>query len=410
MARSTIKERCHIKTNIDKDTFVGIKCVNGDISVSFPIGYKTEKDDYLLRKDILLLINVLAHNTDKKDSEINKSISYSHVTEPVQSYLYIISDFYARGYYGEQDIVYKISKQGKTNWKRTFKTQKALIQGEDTYYLDFVTTKKTFSDNELITLIHEFCVYESFYKLGWLFSSFMPKKPRISYHKKLFISVIKRKLNATFRDKDKKLFINMLAIVSSLGDNGATTDYMYGTTRFEYVWEAMIDKAFGESNKKDYYPRTTWLLPDENYNNPPLRPDTIMRYNNKIYVLDSKYYRFGQTKMSADLPDATSISKQITYGEYIAESAKFLLKDGTHPIVYNAFLMPYDADGKLFFTKKQFSYIGTAISNWKSSDGTKPYEQILGILVDTKTLMKDYSKDNERIYNLAKLIESHLRL
>lgn len=51
------------------------------------------------------------------------------------------------------------------------------------HYLNFVTRKNPVSENELITLIHEYCVYESFLKLGWLFTSSMPSKPRIRFNR-----------------------------------------------------------------------------------------------------------------------------------------------------------------------------------------------------------------------------------
>ena len=38
--------------------------------------------------------------------------------------------------------------------------------------------------------------------------------------------------------------------------------------------------------------------------------------NNKVYILDAKYYRYGTTFFAGDMPETTSIQKQITYGEY----------------------------------------------------------------------------------------------
>ena len=41
----SIKERCHVNTNIYVDTFVGIKCIDGDISVNFPLGFHVSDDE-----------------------------------------------------------------------------------------------------------------------------------------------------------------------------------------------------------------------------------------------------------------------------------------------------------------------------------------------------------------------------
>lgn len=133
-----------------------------------------------------------------------------------------------------------------------------------------------------------------------------------------------------------------------------------------------------------------------------------MLFNNDVYVLDAKYYKYGWSGIASHLPDSSSINKQITYGEYIAESEEFVDKNGNHPKVYNAFLMPYDSFGKAFPTGTDMYYVGEAISDWKSSDGTKSYEKIEGILLDVKSLMRGRSSNKDKIVELANLIVSKI--
>ena len=195
----------------------------------------------------------------------------------------------------------------------------------------------------------------------------------------------------------------MLAVLKRLDDD-SQTEFKYGTYRFEYVWEKMIDKVFGISEKSDYFPKTTWnLLEDKKYDNASLEPDSIMIYNDKVFVLDAKYYKYGWSGAAGHLPESTSINKQITYGEYIAEADKFI-KNGEHPVVYNAFLMPYDAKGKRFPTGEPIHFIGTATSDWKT--GNQKYENVVGVLMDVKYLMEiDNRLDESEIMKLAMLIE-----
>ena len=87
-----------------------------------------------------------------------------------------------------------------------------------------------------------------------------------------------------------------------------------------------------------------------------------MRVGNRLFILDAKYYKYGTTGRVGDLPESTSINKQITYGEYIAEQEKFKKKHGTDYIVYNAFLMPYDKGMNDDIIK-----IGEAVSDWKDN-------------------------------------------
>ena len=116
-------------------------------------------------------------------------------------------------------------------------------------------------------------------------------------------------------------------------------------------------------------------------------------------------YCIGWSGMPGHLPESTSINKQITYGEYIAEERQFM-KDGDHPVVYNAFIMPYDSKGKKFPTGSPIHYIGTATSDWKGGD--KKYENVLGILMDVKYLMGiDSRADEAEIIKLAELIEEN---
>lgn len=61
----------------------------------------------------------------------------------------------------------------------------------------------------------------------------------------------------------------------------------------------MIDKAFGIENKEQYFPRTRWLLDYGRQKvKTPLQPDSIMIYNDKVYVLDAKLYRLDAIQTS----------------------------------------------------------------------------------------------------------------
>lgn len=409
MTEFSIRDKCKVNTNMEADTFVGIQCEDNSFSVHFPLGYHISESDKELRKDILLLMSTIALTVGRKDSEIKESaVEYNHTDFPFQAYLTVIYDFYARGYFIENEVQYQISKKGKIDWNRTIKSQKPYVQDNDVFYLDFVTKKNTINENELITLIHEYCVYEAFSKIGWLFTISMPKEPRIKYNQKLFRSVVREKMMHTYNDKNKLLFRSMLAIIDCQGDSNSLKDYKYGTYRFEYVWERLIDRVFGIDGKDKYYPKTTWNIDGidfdviENIENASLRPDSIMIYNGDIYVLDAKYYKYGQYRNPAFLPKSTDINKQITYGEYIAEQKKFKDIHGENYKVYNAFLMPFNSN-----KAEHMIRIGSASGNWKQNE--KTYEHVQGILVDVKHLMKiGVRSDKDEIARLAQLIYDYI--
>lgn len=401
MSEFSIRDKCYVNTNRDSNTFVGIMCDKGSFSVHFPLGFHISESDKDLHKDIMLLIGSIESTIGHKESGIQMDgQNCDQVGFPIHAYLTVIYDFFDRSYYKEREIEYTVSKRGKINWARTIKTQKPAVQDDNFYYLDFVTRKNAVNESELITLIHEYCVYDSFAKIGWLFTNVMPQKPRIKKNEKLFLATLNEKLSRTFNDRNKTLFHAMIQIVSNLQDEDAELNYKYGTYRYEYVWEALIDRVYGIEGKEKYFPKTIWKIGNKQYNNASLEPDSIMIRGKDIFVLDAKYYKYGATKYIGDLPKSTSINKQITYGEYIAQNVPI---EGN---VYNAFLMPFDSKDKMWQSEEIVS-IGEAVGNWKSN--TKSYEHIQGILIDVKYLLQiTVREDSNEIMKLANCIESFI--
>ena len=394
MQQASLIDRCKVNTNWDEDIFVVLKCDGDDISIHFPLGFDISHDEKELRSDILLLLDTIRSTTSRKESEYVQGIkSYEQVSFPVQAYLEVIFDFYKRGYYKEIEVLYNVAKRGKINWNRTIKTQKAYIQDGNAYYLDFVTKNNSLQNDQMITLIHEYCVYESFDKIGWLFTNSMPQKPRIKFNYKMFKGILMDKIAATFNDNNKMLFRNLLAIIDYTGAGFSTRKFQYGTYRFEYVWESLVDKVYGISGKEEFFPKTYWNIDKNVVPNACLEPDTIMLCNNDVYVLDAKYYKYGATKRAVDLPESTSINKQITYGEYIDEQKSFRQKYGDNMKVYNAFLMPFNSQSDKWMTEDKVIRIGQAYGDWKTN--LKSYEKVQGIVVDIKFLMKLSSRQNE---------------
>lgn len=403
MSDFSIRDKCSVNTNKDADTFVGMKSEEGDISIHFPLGFHVPDDEKELRRDIMLLLNTIGNTIGHMESEHSKISrdSISVTGFPIQAYLSVIYDYIERGYYIEREIEYTTSQKGKISWSRTIKNIKPTIQEEDVIYLDFITRRNKINEDNLVTLIHEYCVYESFQKIGWLFTSSLPRTPRIKRNKKLFLSVLKEKISHTYNDKNKNLFKNMILIIQNLSDEDAPLNYKYGTYRFEYVWEAMIDRVYGIEGKDAYFPKTTWKVDGKNHNNASLEPDSIMIRGNNIYVLDAKYYKYGATKWLGDLPESTSINKQITYGEYVAKNK------GKDNLVFNAFIMPFDSEDELWKCNPIIS-IGEATGDWRPND--KYYERIQGIMIDVKYLMQISVRENMlEINKLAECIETAVR-
>lgn len=85
---------------------------------------------------------------------------------PIQAYLRIISDFFTRGYYHETETEYPRSTSGKINWRKTIKMIQSELVDDNLLFLSYITRKSLNNENELITQIHKYFVYEAFFKLG----------------------------------------------------------------------------------------------------------------------------------------------------------------------------------------------------------------------------------------------------
>lgn len=387
------------------DLFVGIKFKDGAPKVIFPHGYSIPQDDKECRKDIFRLLAVLQKFTEHREGDSN-SEDDEISSVPIKSYQYIIQDFLSHGYYTENEIRYVRSQRGKINWKRTIQQEQAQIDNNNVVYLNFQVKTNQINSNNLLSNIHKYCVYFCFMKFGWLYFSaeYVPQKPEIPFNKKLFVGALNQALIDTYNDQKKLLFQSMLNVIQDSEEKTSLDSVAIGVNKFDPVWERMIDYVFGEDDKDRYFPHATWHIIKNGRveQSSALEPDTIMRYQDKIYVLDAKYYQYGITGYISDLPATSSIQKQITYGKHIAEQMKEVPDNN----VYNAFIMPYESkDDEII----KFTSVATA--DWETyNNTTKNYAYVLGILLDTRWLIANYIKHNmSEIENMADKIEKSLQ-
>jgi len=396
------------------DTFVGMKfeSVNGDkpsvVSAIFPLGYHYEENQETLKKELYELLCVIRRHSKNNDSEsIGNIHTDKSVRFPFDAYITVIRDFMGHGYYIEREVRHKHAPMGKINWRRTIAQVRPTIQGDGSpVYTDFIVRQNAKKTDNMISLIHEWCVYEAFKVFGWYFgTSFVPHKStlKIGEDRQCFISIIFDALKSTFNDRNKTLFNAMIAMLRHGGTDGKNA-FSYGTTCFETVWENLIDTYYGvgEKEKKDYFPDAEWVMANDPKNPQSankLRPDTIMQIddNKDVFVLDSKYYS------EKNLPGASDINKQVTYGKYAKDKVKESGK------VYNAFIIPYDfekEDGQygnikqdhLLRTKdnKMYGgYVGYARMVEEKISESDEHKRVLGILIDTKWLIQNAGTINK---------------
>lgn len=401
------------------DAFVGVKILENECSIVFPMGFDCGFADESgaanasikeRNKAVLNLLAVLKQFSQTKDGSLasfnREPLNLESNNFPLSSYMFVIQDFLQNGYYQKNENIHQAAPCGKINWGRTIRTKRpTLDERQNAVYLDFIVSKTKAGDERLVTQIHQFCVHYCFRALGFLYSNYVPPAPKLQFNERLFSSVIKRKAAATFENRRRILFFHLLNVIKDIGQKGGKINHCFGTNSFERVWERLVDSAFGTDDKRDYFPRTTWHVGGKEYANRALVPDTIMRRGESVFILDAKYYRFGTSGNPADLPDSSSIAKQIIYGDFVQR------RRANGKSVYNVFVIPYNKKSALFSDGgDSFArYAGFADADW--NDGGQPHEKIHAMLVDVKFLLANRARKNDNaIERLAHIIISRGQL
>ena len=420
-------------------SFVGIKIEDNRPKIYFPMGYCASKpSEDVCKRDFYQLIAVL-NDKSLQSYFSEEDLKKSQLDFPFYAYLSVLQYYLDFGYFVESETIYKKGFSGKISWPRTIKRIKPQVVKDEegrhqVVYLNLITRKMSYREDNLITLVHKFCVKESARLIGLLYgiSEDEVEEPELIFDYELFAEVIQDKIAATFNDKYLELFHAMLKMVRYLenrdnrGEDGSENEPLFGVNTFAPVWEAMVDKIFGKLpqglSKSDFNPHLKFVIEgskngdgfnyqdeddkDEKHRS-TLRPDTIMSLSSGVFILDSKYYKYGLTGFNSHLPGAESVCKQMAYAEYVQKEMK---PDN----IYNAFIMPYCADaGKWDETNAKFGgkfgetgslkmcRAGYIYGDWK--DRGQDYHKIHCILLDMKSVMRNYANNLAAQSELAEL-------
>lgn len=403
-----IETNYHKVTNKVDDSFIGIKIKNNRIDFYYPETYNFDESSIEnSRSDVLAILQTISIAKTHSDSRIKVESSFSNNEAiPLLSYLWIIRDYLMNGFYVNREKVLKKNQRGKVDWKRTLNGQPIISNG-NVVYSDIVVAVKNDLDN-IIVEIHKYCVKKSIDILGWLFgirsSNFVETKPFYKELKYIYTDTLSKELSKTFDDEKKERLKHMLSIVEGLSDNQNENELVYGVDSYHYIFERMINAIFGNRDASKFNPSANWYMKAKGYepfSSSDLRPDTILIRDNIAYVLDAKFYRFGYTADNKDLPETTSIQKQITYGDFIKNNK---MGDEIQKI-RNAFILPYNKCNNKLNLNRTLEYIGYSKTDYRK--GAEDHEIIHAFLIDLKYVVETWNKRNhgDDVANLVKQIE-----
>lgn len=382
-------------TNKIDDSFVGIRIHNDRIDFFYPETYNLDTSSVeKYRNDVIAILQTisLAKTHVPAKDKIESSFSNNRAL-PIVSYLWIIRDYLMNGFYVNHERMLKRNQKGKVDWKRTINSEPIVSKGNIIY--SNITVSVTNDLDNLIVEIHKYCVKLSIDFLGWLFginnSNFIEPKGFGKEVKELYIDTLKKELNNTYDDMKKMRLIHMLSIIEGLSDKQNYSEIVYGVDSYSYIFERMINSIFGNKDATKFNASADWLLTKNDFKpikSSDLRPDTILAKGDTIYILDSKFYRFGFTGNESDLPETTSIEKQITYGDYI-KTNKF---GPDIKKVRNAFILPFNKQDNKLNLKETIEYIGYAKADYRN--GNDDHEIIHAFLIDLRYVVQTWNKQN----------------
>ena len=445
MKNSSCKQiYCKASSNEENNAFVGIRIKKDSVEFCYPESYNIKGldedkrnvvDINLLRSDIIEILQTISlAKTRSSASQLTENgVSYTNNFSLI-SYLWIIRDYFSNGLYTNKEKLYRNNAKGRVCWKKTLDTQPIISNG-NIIYNNLVVEVKNDCDT-IITDAHKLCIYDSVRKMGWLFGisekAYQVPSPTKSMLKR-YINSIKQEMTRTFDDVKKIRLVHMLKVLSGVDDSKYISEIVYGVDKYHYIYERMVDAIFGNvTDIKKYNPNADWniMKSASTYSIKPassLRPDTLRMephpstclYNGKTrtaYVLDAKFYRYGTTGLTKDLPETTSIQKQVTYGKNIIFN--FTNEDNVGK-VRNAFILPYNKSNHPFTHFEEIEpdrnliYIGFAKAKWINENTSINGDDgiVHAFLLDTKHLISSWAHGNCQtdIDNLIKDIEKYYK-
>lgn len=420
-------------TNEENNAFVGVRIRSDSIEFHYPESYdlsggegvSTINEIKALRRDMIDILHTISlaktrtTSMQKTENGVSASKNFSFM-----SYFWIIRDYISNGIYRNTEKIYRRNAEGKVNWKKTIGTQPIVSNG-NIIYSNIIVEVNNDCDS-IITDAHRLCVYDSVRKVGWLFNipekAFYVPSPTASLLKK-YITTIKLELKKTFDDAKKIRLNHMLKVLSGVDDSKQVAEIVYGVDKYHYIYERMVDAIFGNViDITRYNPNASWFIMKgsssyEEKEASSLRPDTIRidpypktflfdSTTKTAYVLDAKFYRYGTTGNQDDLPETTSIQKQITYATHI--KTNIAQQEENIDKIHNAFVLPYNKNDNVFGFSNNLEYIGFSRANWVNQTD---YGVVHAFLMDTKHLISSWSQGNcqDDIDKLISDIEEYVK-
>ena len=294
---------------------------------------------------------------------------------------WLVRDFTERGYYEERERTVNLFENGKICWQQTIKRSRILHDGGNIVFRDLYRFKNILDSGSLLSEIYKCALHFSVGQVGFLYgvshtapSKFKADDTDISF----MLYVLGKALGSTYNDYKRSLIEHLITVLGGVRGASSAISLSVKDREFEYVFEYLVNSVFGTENVRDYYNHSSYVIDGVETAASKMRPDTVMKNpvigSPDYYILDAKYYNYGYTKQLHDLPQSSSITKQISYNHYLEDRY-------ADKAFYSVFVLPFAKEENDDVIK----YVGVAKNEARMP--VKNENKIAVCLVDLKTLV-----------------------
>lgn len=393
--------------------FIGVEITGDKVSFHYPWSFDFPSSEEKQLDAAAALLRTIDAYMERKAAEDETSDIEGGF--PFPSCAWIIQDYQRNGMPQRFQKIEKIDGKGKIDWRRTLDQVPLFLEDQESFFYRNIYSRVNNPRDDLILEIYRYCLQRSIDLIGPLFGTSsdgeaaeeLDAGKRLLYH-----YALESELSQTFQDERKIRLTHMRKIVDMKIGGTEQGSLKWGVDGYWNVFEMLVDDIFSTESTKPYNPKAKWHIDGDpkEYRASVLRPDTIMIVDRDLFILDSKYYTYGQNlenrKGIQGLPGSSSIQKQIAYGQYSESRHQEKFSSSN---IYNVFILPYKKDAEQSNPTEDglFRYIGYA---YMESGADKKYHRVQSFLIDLSSLIDRWinkaERNNKTIRNrLAELVK-----
>ena len=337
-----------------KFTFVGVITFKDEIIVVLPKYFDSlfisELDCIKQIMKILKKIPLTVIKNNINDFFISNNDKFSEISICD----FIIKDYIKNGIYIKKSSVSRLNiNSDNLYWRKTINELQPILSHGNPIYHDCYYNHQKNNIDTYITQIHIAVLEYSISKYAELFDYKLPKINYSKAKKSLLylgnpnktIKELNKQLQETFNDRDILLLKTLITFFEKNQANIENSLSLYGTTRYNLVWEYVCADVFGNEYErlKHNIADIVWKKingnPVINSSN-TLEPDILKVVSQNLLILDAKYYSIKLSDNSIKgNPGSYDIVKQLTYA--------LAFKNKGYSEIINCLLYPKEGKEKL---------------------------------------------------------------